>query len=416
MFLKHSLSSWTRRCFNDRLRGWQLDLRIGLLAFCISLLFAFPSLWQWLAGDPNRINEFLAQAHNPWRRDLTEPILYYRFLVPLLNHGIGLRGFWAVLPGIAASFLNLCLLSRLVRERTQNITYSLVVVIGFAFTFFIAEGTTFLCSPDSVAHCFVLLLAVFDVGLIASALMALGSLLVDERSIAALAFLCIFQFHSVSLRRNLSSALRSMPAHFLSLLLALLAWKGIRLCLELGLWSDPVRSQLLAETSSKVLASLQPWDGWAPWMVNALAAFKWVYIYPALLTILVARKIVTSTRLAGPSADPILPAIWSANVCLFAILLIASMFNGDVWRTVSFGYLFCIEAALSLYEMVGPSILTTATVTSVLMVVTPVAYVAPDLSERVAYPMPFVLWRTFFGGKGALSWLLSLIGIHRGGS
>jgi len=82
-----------------------------------------------------------------------------------------------------------------------------------------------------------------------------------KRSIAALVFLCIFQFHSVSLRRDLLSAVRSMPPQFSSLLLALLAWKGIRLGLEFGLWTDLVQSQLLAEQSSKVLASLQPWDG-----------------------------------------------------------------------------------------------------------------------------------------------------------
>lgn len=412
---RHSVAASIKRYLSDQLPGWQLDLRIGLLAFAISLFFAFPSLWQWLAGDPNRINEFLAQAENPWRRDLTEPILYYRFLVPLINYGLGLRGFWAVLPAVFASFLNLCLLGRLVRMRTQNVHYALLLSVGFGLTFFITEGTTFLCSPDSVAHGFVMLLAAFDLGWLGGICLPLGALLVDERSFAALAFLLVFRFHQACLVRDVLSAARSTLRFSLCLLIAFLAWKGIRVCLDSGVWAAPVTSTLLAEQSSRVLARFGPMDGWAPWIVNALAAFKWMYLFPVLLTIGVVKRCGSGRRGFQYVFDSALPAVWVLNLVLFALLLVASMFNGDVWRTVSFGYLFVIEAAISLYQLVGLSALRLALMAAMLMLITPVVYVAGDMSERVAYPMPLVLWRTFGGGKGVLSWLLSLVGIHRGG-
>lgn len=143
--------------------GWKCDIRVGFFSFLVSLLLAAPVLWIYLEpGAGGRLADFMAQAAEPFRRDLKEPILGYRFTVPLLNYFLGLRGFAVVLPAIAASLSNLILCCRIFRVRTQSARLPLFATVGISLTFFIAEGTTFWAAPDSVAHLIALIPAAFQ--------------------------------------------------------------------------------------------------------------------------------------------------------------------------------------------------------------------------------------------------------------
>jgi len=173
--------------------GWRQDVRSGLFAFLVSLCLAAPILWLYLEpGSGGRLADFMAQAAEPLRRDLNEPILGYRITVPLLNNWLGFRGFAVVIPAMTASLVNLILCSRILRQRTQSSLFSIFGTVGLSLTFFIAEGTTFWSAPDSVAHLLVLLPAAFSLPWLYLVGAVPIAMFVDERSIISFVFLLIF--------------------------------------------------------------------------------------------------------------------------------------------------------------------------------------------------------------------------------
>ena len=163
----YRFSSWlevfSKKVIGKDNPGWIVDLRVGSIAFCISVLLASPPLWIYFdQATAGRLVDFINQSEDPFRRDLTELILGYRIFVPLFNYFIGLREFWSVLPAIFASFFNCCLCSRIIRIRTNNLTHTVFGVIGISLTYFIVTGITFWGGPDSVAHLFTLTIAAFS--------------------------------------------------------------------------------------------------------------------------------------------------------------------------------------------------------------------------------------------------------------
>ena len=107
----------------------------------------------------------MIQAENPLNRDLPPiaQLLGYRFLVPSLNYFLGLRGFFVVIIPILSSLVNLFLLSRIIRTRTNNNSFTLVNLVGLSLTWFIAEGTAFWGTTDSVSHLLILIPAAYKV-------------------------------------------------------------------------------------------------------------------------------------------------------------------------------------------------------------------------------------------------------------
>ena len=144
----------------------------------------------------------MLQSENPLNRDLplTAQILSYRFFVPTLNYFLGFRGYSVVVIPVISSLINLFLVSRIIRESTKDIVFTVTCVIGISLTWFIAEGTAFWNTTDSVSHLLLLLPAAFNLNPAYFIFALPSSLFVDERSIFACAFLWLFL-----LRRELMS-------------------------------------------------------------------------------------------------------------------------------------------------------------------------------------------------------------------
>ena len=125
--------------------GWKIDIKFSLIAFFISIFLAFPSLWLYLQPDrAGRLFFQIMQAENPLNRDLPPmaQLLGYRIFVPSINYFLGLRGLFVIVIPILSSWINLFLLSRILRTRTNNNTFTLLNLIGLSLTWFIAEGTS----------------------------------------------------------------------------------------------------------------------------------------------------------------------------------------------------------------------------------------------------------------------------------
>ena len=158
--------NFTLRISDHEDYGWRIDIKFALIAFLISIFFAFPSLWLYFQPDrAGRLLFQMMQAENPLNRDLPAiaQLLGYRFFVPSLNYFLGLRGLFVVVIPILSSLINLFLLSRIIRTRTNNNSFTLLNLIGLSLTWFITEGTSFWGTTDSVSHLLILIPAAYKV-------------------------------------------------------------------------------------------------------------------------------------------------------------------------------------------------------------------------------------------------------------
>jgi hypothetical protein len=383
--------------------GWKSDIRIGTFAFLVSIFLAAPALWIYLEpGAGGRLADFMAQAAEPLRRDLKEPILGYRIAVPLINYLLGLRGYAVVMPAIAASFINLMLCCRIFRLRTQSALLTFFGTVGISLTFFIVEGTTFWSAPDSVAHLIALTPAAFSLHWVYWIAGLPVAMFVDERSLIAFCFLLLFCW-----RRDGHNLVSHGAINAVGFLVGLSVWKLGRTIIDSGLIAEPPSNNLVSGVTARVLQIGSPHDGWAVWMVNILCAFKWMYVFPLVLSVVLLSRLAVrdASSVRGPMA-----VIWILNLALFIAWLGAAAFNGDVWRTISFAFFFVIEAVLMLSSMTPLLALRLARASMLLMISTPVAYVGSALTPQLSPPLPLVLWRTFAGGgAGFMIWLRSLL-------
>ena len=385
--------------------GWRQDVRSGLFAVLVSLFLAAPVLWIYLEpGYGGRLADFMAQAAEPLRRDLKEPILGYRITVPLLNHWLGFRGFAVIIPAITVSFVNLVLCSRILRQRTQSSLFSIFGGVGLSLTFFIAEGTTFWSAPDSVAHLLALLPAAFSlhwayfVGAVPIAMF------VDERSIVSFVFLLIFLW-----RRDFGLSFKAPAFKIICFLAGLSLWKLGRVVLDSGWLAEPPVNSLLSGQASRVLEIGAPHDGWGVWIVNIICAFKWMYVFPVILSALLIRWFVMQRNPLTPMLYSLVVP-WSLYLLLFFAWVGSAAFNGDVWRTVSFAFFFVLEAMLLLWSARPLLAMALARISMLLMIATPIAYVGSALTPQLQFPLPLVLWRTYAGGgAGFMYWLRSFL-------
>jgi len=394
--------------------GLLIDLRIGSTAFMLSILLASPAIWLYLEpGNLGRLSDFIAQADNPLIRSLREPILGYRITVPVLNHLLGIRDFWVALPAIVTSWINLFLCSRIIRLRSGSLLLTVYTVIGLSLTFFIVEGTTFWASPDSVAHFFSLLLAAFSLPWLSWLVAVPLAMLVDERALVSFLFLGIFCWRTYG--RDGFSRLSSPLMNGFGLIGGLTVWKLARSVLDSGLLAPAPVNNLVQSAYSRVLEIMQPNDGWIVWSLNIAAAFKWMYLAPVALSALIAasffcRRGSLRSNLAGNIRR--LGVFWIANLVLWLTWLVASAFNGDVWRTISFAFFFVIEAILILYSLRDRLSISVSRLSAFLMIVTPVIFFGGPMVPvpQFAFPLPLVLWRTFGGGDaGLMTWLRCLL-------
>ncbi len=367
-----------RRLLPDSLPGWQIDLRIGLVCILVSLTLAAPPLW--IFRDPQlsgRLADLMAQAVDPLRRDLQEPILYHRIVVPAFNHLVGLRGLAVATPAIVASGLCLVLSARILRLAVGSAAYAFQCCLGLAMTLFIVEGTSLWMAPDSVSHLFVLLGALPGAAGPALALAAPIALLNDERALFSLAYLPLL----AALRApDNQTRWRQASGTTLGIGIGIGIWILCRSALQTGWIGEGFERPEHYGTVRSALGNIRPIDGWLVWLANVWASFKWVWIAPLLAAV--------QQRRSGQS-------VVLLSTALTGTILVLSLFNGDVWRSVSFAFPAMLLAQIHLYRHSPVRASRLASVIALAMVATPVVYFGTNLVLQIFPPLPLVLLRTF---------------------
>ncbi len=392
------------RIFDQEKYGWRVDFKFALIAFFISIFFAFPSLWLYFQPDrAGRLLSQMIQAENPLNRDLPPiaQILSYRFFVPSLNYFLGLRGFFVVVIPILSSLVNLFLLSRIIRTRTNNSSFTLVSLIGLSLTWFIAEGTAFWGTTDSVSHLLILIPAAYKVNPLYFIFAIPSALFNDERSIFACAFLWLFL-----LRRDLMSNnyLKENESNFFNLKITRnLLFITISFFVGFIFWllgRYIIYSGIIAPTPDISLVTSQInnfWqfigEFWPPQILNYLSSFKWVFFFPFFLIILLIKKSANSIRkIYGFNFKH----YFGMHILVFLFYSSIVMINGDVWRSMSYTYFFILESILILYTLNKKFILVLNYWITSLMLVTPVCFFGVYLTPQISFPLPLVLLKTYF--------------------
>lgn len=386
--------------------GWKIDLKIALLAFTISLLLAFPSLWLYFRPDKaGRLLYQMIQAENPLNRDLplTAQILSYRFFVPTLNYFFGLRGYGVVLIPIISSFLNLFLISRILRNRTKDILFSLTCVVGISLTWFIVEGTAFWATTDSVSHLLLLLPAAFQINPAYFIFALPCSLFVDERSIFACVFLWLFLLRRDQLEINSFDKIQNKLLHLklsrkmlffsISMLIGVIFWIIGRYIINSGVIAPVPDISVVTNQIPQFRKFFKVY--WFVQILNHLSSFKWVYFYPLFLVIELMK---TSSNNLIKKHGFNFKKFFGFHILFFVFYSSISMVNGDVWRSMSFAYFFVLDSVLILYNLNKKFSLKLSRFISSLMIITPVCFFGlQDLSPQVSFPLPLVLLRTYLG-------------------
>ena len=325
------------KLFSSKEIGWKIDFKIALFAFAFTIFFAFPSLWLYFRPDKaGRLMYQMLQSENPLNRDLplTAQILSYRLFVPTLNYFLGLRGYSVVLIPVISSFINLYLISRIVRKSTKDILFSLICVIGISLTWFIAEGTAFWNTTDSVSHLLLLLPATFKLNPTYFIFALPAALFVDERSIFACAFLWLFL-----MRRDLMSEdfLNEIGNNFLNLKITRnLLLTTLSMFIGFTLWilgRYLIDSGIIAPAPNISLVT------------NQIPGF---WKFPLFLIIKLLKKSSNSfIKKYGFNFKN----YFGIHILVFLFYSSLVMINGDVWRSMSFTYFFILESILILYTL-----------------------------------------------------------------
>ncbi len=393
------------RISDQKKDGWRVDIKFALIAFLISIFFAFPSLWLYFQPDrAGRLLSQMIQAENPLNRDLPpiSQLLGYRFLVPSLNYFLGLRGFYVVIIPILSSLVNLFLLSRIIRTRTNNNSFTLVNLVGLSLTWFIAEGTTFWGTTDSVSHLLLLIPAAYKVNPLYFIFAIPSSLFNDERSIFACAFLWLF-----ILRRDLMSKnylqengsklfnlkiTKNLLFTTFSIFIGFIFWLLGRYIIYSGLVAPAPDISIVTNQIPNFWQFIGEY--WPPQILNYLSSFKWFFFFPFFLIPVIIKKSSNSLmKIYGFNFKK----YFGINLLIFIFYSSIVMINGDVWRSMSFAYFFILESVLILYILNKKFISVLNYWITSLMLVTPVCFFGVNLTPQISFPLPLVLLRTYFG-------------------
>ncbi len=391
--------------FPNKQIGWKVDLKIAFLAFTITVFLGFPSLWLYLRPDKaGRLFYQMMQSENPLNRDLplTAQILSYRFFVPTLNYFLGLRGYNVVLIPIFSSFINLFLISRIIRKRTNDILFSAICLIGISLTWLIVEGTAFWGTTDSVSHLLLLLPAAFNLHPSYFIFALPCSLFVDERSIFASIFLWFFllrsEFMSINYWKNIQNNFfnfiltRKLIFITLSMFFGIIIWLCLRFIIDSGILAPAPDISIVTNQVSEFREFFREY--WHIQLLNYLSSFRWVYFFPFVLIIVLSKKSSNSLKkIYGFDFK----RFFGMHFLFFLFYSAIVMVNGDVWRSLSFTYFFIFDSILIFYELNKELCFNLNRAITFMMLITPVCFFGLNLTPQISFPLPLVLLRTYAG-------------------
>lgn len=368
----------------DRLATWLAGspvggtLIVGLGLVAISHVCYYPSVWMLGQRAPMRVDDVLMQALDPLTNDLSEPILGYRIVLPLLAWSTGLTGAGLVLIPVAALVLTLALIFRVLLGRVEP-PQALLATTALALTYMTQWGNTHPGISDSLTMLCLALVMLRPSPYLLAPCTVLG-LLNDERYLLAMPFVLLW--HAID-EEKLGAAIKRIAPLLAALALGVLVTKIVRQGITDGWWAPPLLvPPLYAQMRAEVIDTFQPWyRTWWQFTTGALLSFRWVW-----LLVLAALPCWIRSRPWW---------YWTGLLSMLAAGTIATMLVFDVERSVGFMWPVIPLAVVAL-ERERPDRLRW-----LLPAVVALNAITPGLAWSGAghisgqYPLPYVLYRTY---------------------
>ena len=119
-----------------------------------------------------------------------------------------------------------------------------------------------------------------------------------------------------------------------------------------------------------------------------------MYLFPIFLLFFIFYKFFSKEK-SPKQIDYQLLKVFLINFFLFVLVVIASIFNGDQWRTMSFAFFFIIESIILTSRISTIIFSRLGKISMLLMLSTPVIQFGSNYSPQISFPLPLVLIRTF---------------------
>ena len=269
---------------------------VGLISWLLSIFLYSPRLTLFLGegSGTTRRDELLAQCVDPLTRNLSEPILSYRIIQPLMAHSLGWcgerRDVLALLgsPGIAyiALILSLAFFHFALKSRFTN-NLALIGTLGLATTQFTQWVNTFWGHDDSLTFLPTAILLSCRQPLIVIFSVAIG-LLNDERMILSLPFLLLWWWPVSKTSRQ---SLLLLRPQILSILTGILFALAFREALSNGLIGPGIKDpyeeiSLIRNYLERIFTP----SSWPSISMMVFLGLRWLWIIPSLAVLVICRQ------------------------------------------------------------------------------------------------------------------------------
>ena len=361
----------------------KIAILVGMAAVGLSFLFYAPMLWAWNMPffEASRTGDFMRLCEDPLRRDLVEPILAYRFVVPVICHALGLTGFYSFIPQFAANIVAHALIYLTAANFYSRGTALLAtLLISTSYVAIISNG--WMGVPDSVTlMCLGGLL--WRPNWIASWILIYVGACNDERMWLGVPFVVgWWWFHLPTRRHWLVVAVSSAIGGLL--------WWLTRKALTLGLVGPGIERPAVYSDFWNLFISWDPTTHtWPLFVTNVIWGYRWIW----------GAVVFFSIWATWPSLQgrfQVVSAKWLGGLAALGGIL-ALTGAGDVARGTAFLYPGVLLALCWVRERGPAEIRNFAVWLLPLQLVTPAIYFGTAAVLQINLPLPLVLLRWWLG-------------------
>lgn len=326
---------------------------IGLAGWALSILLYFS--WEMILPE-NRVrwNDVIKLAENPFRRDLEEPILSYRILIPGIFYLLGLNPQYIMIVPYICGMFTIILLALITRKYFEDETGS-YLTISLALSGLLLWTNIVPGAMDTVTHMFSAL-CLFNIQPFIYTFLVFAGCMNDERMFLAVPFILMWKYCWHKREENSDRYIKLLT---INIVLGIILYILFRYMLKVGVIGEGIDTPKVYKGFIVTLSQLQPYTAtWRQWLWNVFMSYRWCWLV-FFIGLLCGRVNIF--------LKCIILVVMSGTV--FSTILV-----GDVSRSISYSYPCILVAAVLLQKYNSLILKSVAKIVFVLQIMTPAGF------------------------------------------